>query len=484
MKKIAKLLILVLCLTLLCVGCSGKSEEGNPDNVKLDPDNPTLVTIWHYYNGAQLEAFNALIKEFNETVGLERGIVVEGFSQGNVSDLETSVLNAVHRNVGAGEMPSIFAAYADTAFAVDQLGYAVDLKPYLTEEEIGQFVDSYIEEGEFSSDGSLKIFPIAKSTEIFVLNKTDWDKFASATGAAADDLNTLEKITKTAQAYYEWTDSLTPEANDGRAFFGRDAMANYFLIGAKQLGVELFSVENGQPVLNFDKEVIRKLWDNYYVPFVKGYFAASGRFRSDDIKTGNIIAFIGSSSGATFFPEEVIVSDDESYPIEMAAFECPRFENGEKYAVQQGAGMVVTKTDETQIYASLQFLKWFTADEQNIVFSVSSGYMPVTKTANDIDQITGSTSVEQDGILPIITAALQTIDNNTLYTTKAFENGTDARNILEYSMSDKAAADRKTVVQKMAAGASLEEAAAAFVSDESFEAWYGEMRTDLEALMK
>ena len=118
------------------------------------------------------------------------------------------------------------------------------------------------------------------------------------------------------------------------------------------------------------------------------------------------------------------------------------------------------------------------------MFSVSSGYMPVTKTANDIDQITGSTSVEQDGILPIITAALQTIDNNTLYTTKAFENGTDARNILEYSMSDKAAADRKTVVQKMAAGASLEEAAAAFVSDESFEAWYGEMRTDLEALMK
>ena len=65
-------------------------------------------------------------------------------------------------------------------------------------------------------------------------------------------------------------------------------MANYFLIGAKQLGTEIFSVKDSKVTLNFDKEIIRKIWDNYYVPFVKGYFAASGKFRSDDINTGNI----------------------------------------------------------------------------------------------------------------------------------------------------------------------------------------------------
>lgn len=484
LKRIATCLLCILCAAALFAGCAKEEEEKNPTAVKLDPEHPTQVTIWHYYNGAQLEAFNTLIKSFNETVGKEQGIVVEGFSQGGVSDLENSVLDAVNHKVGAGELPSIFAAYADTAYAVDQLGYAVDLRPYFTQEELDKFIDSYILEGQFSSDGSLKIFPIAKSTEIFMLNKTDWDKFAAATGAAVEDLKTIEGVTQVAQKYYEWTDSLTEAANDGRAFFGRDAMANYFLIGAKQLGTEIFSVHDGKPTLNFDREVIRKIWDNYYVPIVKGYFSASGRFRSDDIKTGNIISFVGSSSGATFFPDEVILSDNEEYPIEMSVFECPQFAGGEKVAVQQGAGMVVTKTDEKQIYASIQFLKWFTQDERNIDFSISSGYLPVTKSANNMQTIQENLSDSVTETLPIITAAINMVQNNTLYTTKAFENGTKARDILEYSMSDLATADRKTVAGRLASGMLLEEAAAEFVNDAYFDAWYQNTKSSLEELVK
>ena len=171
-----------------------------------------------------------------------------------------------------------------------------------------------MEEGRFS-EGRIKNFPLSKSTEVFLLNRTDWEYFAEATGASYEDLATVEGLTAAAQSYYEWTDSLTPEPNDGKAFFGRDAMANHFLIGAMEMGTELFSVEDGHMTLHFDKEVVRHLWDNYYVPFVKGYFAASGRFRSDDIKTGNIVSFVGSSSCATFFPRQVIVRDTKSNPI-------------------------------------------------------------------------------------------------------------------------------------------------------------------------
>ena len=51
-----------------------------------------------------------------------------------------------------------------------------------------------------------------------MLNKTDWDKFAEATGATYEDISTIEGITETARKYYEWTDSLTPEADDGKTF--------------------------------------------------------------------------------------------------------------------------------------------------------------------------------------------------------------------------------------------------------------------------
>lgn len=340
---------------LLLTGCSmGQIGEGK-EVEKPDPKHPVTITVWNYYNGAQMQAFEDLVEEFNETEGEKQGIYVDAYSMGNVNELESNVLDAVKRKVGASELPNIFAAYADTAYAVDQLGYVVDIRPYLSEKEQSRFVESYLEEGAFSNDGSLKIFPIAKSTEVFMLNKTDWDRFAESTGASMDDLKTIEGITRTAQEYYEWTDSLTPEANDGKAFFGRDAMANYILTGARQLGVEIFSIKDEKVTLNFDYDVMRKIWDNFYIPFVKGYFGASGRFRSDDIKTGNLIAFVGSSSGSSFFPEEVILSDNERYPIELEALECPRFENSENFAVQQGAGMVVTKTDEKSIYASIEF---------------------------------------------------------------------------------------------------------------------------------
>ena len=59
-----------------------------------------------------------------------------------------------------------------------------------------------------------------------------------------------------------------------------------------------------------------------------------------------------------------------------------------------------------------------------------------------------------------------------LYTNKSFENGSAARKVLEYNLADKAAADRAEVVLLLEQGKSLEEASAAYVTEESFEDWY------------
>ena len=465
-KKKALLGVLCAAGLMAVAGCG--------ENTPLDPKNPTSITVWTYYNGDQLSAFDGMVEEFNGTVGAEKGIVVKSVSQGSVNDLEANVLAAVRGEVGADEVPNIFMAYADTAYAIDQMGQVVDLKDYLTEEEKSAYIDSYIEEGDFSGTGEIKIFPTAKSLEVLVLNKTDWDVFAEATGASYDDLSDMEGLVATAKRYYEWTDAQTPDVQgDGRALFGRDAMANYMLIGSMQMGQEIFEVSDGKMTLHFDKAVARRLWDNYYIPFVKGYFAATGRFRSDDIKTGNIIAYVGSTSGVSFFPEEVSVSDSESYPIEMDVLPCPKFEGGD-YAVQQGAGMVVTKGEEPEIYASVEFLKWFTADERNIKFSVDSGYLPVTKTANSKEAIVGSGAQIRDSMLKTLNVGVDMVNDNEMYTTRAFEGGNKARNILEYSLSDKAAADREIVVGRMTQGLSMEEAAAEFELDDNFDVWYEE----------
>ena len=140
---------------------------------------------------------------------------------------------------------------------------------------------------------------------------------------------------------------------------------------------------------------------------------------------------------------------------------------------------------EEQIEASVEFLKWFTQDERNIQFSLDSGYMPVTKEANNLETIEKDTSLnETDRTFSIVKAAIDTVNHNTLYTTKAFENGKNARSILEYSMSDKAAEDRKTVVENLQKGQTLEQASAEFTGDECFEKWYQETKEALEKLIK
>ncbi len=461
---IAAALVLPACVGL--AGCGGKGAS----------DAPVSLTVWHYYHGAQQYAFDSLVEEFNSTVGKEQGIYVQGVGQGTVSDLESAVRDSLAGKVGSDEMPDMFSSYADTAYEVEQAGALADLSDYLSDEELGVFVDSYVEEGRIAEDNSLRIFPLAKSTEVMILNRTDWDPFARAAGVSLDDLADMEGVVAVAQAYYEYTDSLTPDvANDGRAFYGRDSMANYFNIGMRQMGNEIFRVEDGEVSLNLDKASLRRLWDCYYVPMVKGYFGAYGAFRSDDVKTGELLAYTGSTTSAMYFPDAV-EGDNGRYDIDYLVMQAPGFAGGEHIAVQQGAGMAVCKSDERHEKASVEFLKWFTQAENNLVFCGDSGYLPVRKEANSsalLDQVIEERGLElSPKTYDCITQIFDEMSDMTLYTNKCFRNGSGARKVLEYHLADKAHADRVLVEQKLAEGDSLEDACAAYLTDEAFDAWY------------
>ena len=478
MKKVIKTAI-GIALLLGLAGCAKDNNHG------LSAKNPVIITIWHYYNGAQMEEFDALVKEFNETEGMKKGIVVEAFSRGGVNELGKAVEDSLAGKVGSDKIPNACSVYSDNAYQIDKQGMAVDLTKYLTPEEISQYEDAYIDEGRFPTEKELKLFPIAKSTEVFAINKTDWEKFAQATGADTSSFSTWEGIVETAKAYYEWTDSLTAEPEDGKAFFGRDAFANYMIIGSKQLGHEIFSVKDGKMNLDFDKGAMRRLWDNYYVPYVNGYFAAYGRFRSDDVKTGDLLSFVGSTSSITYFPSSVTKEDGTNYQIENDIYPLPNFEGTDPCAVQQGAGMLVLKSDETREYAAVEFLKWFTNADTNLEFATNSGYLPVKKEAREKERMEKFIEAHSDQENEMLRKCLETgfdvVGNYSLYTTKPFENGGEARELLNSSMWDKAIEDRAKVEAAIASGKTRKEAVDPFVTDENFELWYEDTYNKLKA---
>lgn len=460
------LLLVMIILSGLVMACK------NPKH-GLSPNKPVTLRIWHYYNGPQKTAFDDLVKEFNDTVGREYGIMVEAFNQGSVSDLMKKISDSLNNRVGSDEIPDIYAAYADTAYEAYLKDRLTNLNTYMTKEEIAEYL--YMEEGNFGNGGGHYLFPIAKSTEVLILNKTAWDEFVSDTGAKEEDLQTNEGITKLGALYYDWTDSRTKTPNDGKAFFGRDALSNYIIVGSMQLSQELFNVNGGEVTYNVNPGAMRVLWDNYYIPYLKGHFLALGRFRSDDMRTGDIIALTCSSPGAKFISDEVTRPDGSSYPIEIKAFPLPNFAGYPKYAVQQGAGMVINKSVESKEYASIVFLKWFTEADRNISFSVNTGYLPVKKSASNIDAIKHvmqSQGNPIDGLTEdVLFTALSMTNEYTLYTSKAFKNGNNAYNYVGTAMGQKATHDRAEITEFVRSGQNVREAEKKYEGDTNFEAW-------------
>ncbi|NLM04326.1 MAG: extracellular solute-binding protein [Clostridiales bacterium] len=479
-NKAIKLIICIFICALILMGCSNRDSE-----YVLNQKDSIVIDIWHYYNGPLKVLFDEKIKEFNETVGYEKGIIVEAFSQGNINDLERKVMESINKKIGAEKPPNMFTAYGDTAYEIDKLGLLVDLDQYLTEDEKSEYIVSYIQEGYFDDTGGLKIFPIAKATEIMMLNKTDWDKFASETGADLEDLKTWEGVARTAKKYYEWTNSKYNDINKGKSFFGRDAIANYIIVGAKQLGVEIFNVENGICTLNLDEKVMYRLWENFYIPYINGYYNSVGKFRTDDIRTGEIIALVGSTSGIGYFPERVIINDEIEYDIESIVLPLPNFENTPAHAVQQGAGMAVLKSDKASEYASVEFLKWFTGKETNIEFSIKTGYLPVKKESNKLDVILGyihkdiddRTMVQLKKFLPVVTEQLKTYE---LHTNRPFKNGADARAVLTEHLIQRCKEDRNKVLDLIDNGYTREEVIAEFDNYDNFYNWFTDLKRELE----
>lgn len=472
MQKKKILLSFFLCIFFL-TGCSCAAIPQTSNTEKT-----TVIKIWHYYNGKQKDSFEALVHHFNETAGSEKGILVTTESKGSVDELSIAITESADEKVGADLLPDVVATYADTALVLFNKGILTDISQYLTEEELSAYVPSFLEEGRLTGE-SLEILPVAKSTELLFLNATDWEPFAKAAGVSETSLETWEGLLQTAEAYYEWS--------GGKTFFGRDAFANYLIVGSMQLGSPLFHVTNQEVTLQMDEAVLHRLWDYYAVPYLKGYYGALGRFRSDDVKTGDLIACIASTASVAYYPSQVTKEDGTTYPIDVKVYRVPNFEGTPPYAVQQGAGMAVLKSDEKQEQAAVEFLKWFTDLEQNTRFSAETGYFPVKKAANspeNLKEYMASAGILEDSLSynNLLMSSL-TVEESTLYTNKAFEHGSEARSVLTYYLSDYLDACLEEMNAMLAEGMSTEDVWERYITEDLFQEWLSSLRAKLESVL-
>lgn len=460
-NRIRRTIVLaVIAGVLLAVsGCGSRQSE------RPDPAAPTVITFWHAYNAVAKARLDELVQEFNETAGMEEGILVDARGYGSSVELEEALYASANHIMGSDALPDLFTSYPDNAYRLDQIAPLVNFDDYLAAEELSRYREEFLAEGVFDESGSHKMIPVAKSTELLFLNKTDWEVFSEETGVSEEMLGTWEGLSAAAERYYEWS--------GGNPFLGMNSYNDFAVLTAAQQGQESFTGgEDGG--FRYTRETARKAWEAYYVPHIRGWYKSSV-YNQDGIKSGKLMAYIGSSAGAGFFPGEVIENENSFYEIECSALLYPSFQTGNAYMTQRGANIAAFAADEVREYAAAKFISWFTEPEQNIRFAVSTGYLPVQNEAlHSVGALVGHIEEENnsDAVKKSLQISIEAMNEKKFYVRKPFPKSYEMNQVFNTSLEDCTAAALDEMDRREADGEKRELLESEFLNEEHFNNWY------------
>lgn len=481
MKKGMRRLIFLTCILIsaLFSGCGSKREP------ILAPKKPVVVTFWHSYNDFAKSVIDEMILEFNDTIGIEKGIIIDAYGYGEQKKLENALYNSANKVMGAEAMPDMFISYSDNARRIDEYAPLVDLSQYFSEEELGMYRKEFLEEGIFGQGEPPRMIPVAKSTELVYVNTTDWQKFASESGRSDSEeeleatFGSWERIVEAAQLYYQWS--------GGKPMLGINLNNDIMYVTASQLSDPPFEQVEGKVSLRYGRDTAKKIWDTCYVPHIKGWFESSF-YNQDAIKSGRLIAYIGSSAGSGYFPSTVTIDANNCYPINCSVVSYPAFSETTRYMAQRGANIAIVKTDEPHEYAAAEFIKWFTSEEESIKFAVSTGYIPVTnKALEDKDKIYERINFGDDNkeaLNKSVAAALKAVETREFVIKRPFKNSYEVNSVFNNSLFKKIEMDLKEKKERILNGEAEQEVIRQLCGEENFDIWYNSLVRDIETNLK
>ncbi len=471
MKKSKVSALMLLIASILLSSCSKSEERG------LNPKNPVVISFFAYYNDVQTKELIKIVEKFNSTRGKEIGVVVDHIAVPSAYGANKYIVDAAVKAAGSGEFPDVFIAYKGVIPKLYGKKEVINYKDYLSEEEMGEFVEKILREGYLlGNEDNLSMLPVGSSTEIMFINKTDYEEFAKIYGFTLEDLKHYDKVLEIAEAYYEYTDAMTPDVDgDGKALLGFDSKINHIFTTMSSLGYELMEQRNGRYKLNFNEEIAGKIWDYYIAPALKGHVRRQGRFVSEDLKAGRLVLAIGSTAGSVYMSDVVIdEKTNDRREVEIATMHSPYIEGTEPKVVLQGGGVFVTKGDKLKETASVEFLRWLLNKENNTEFAFRCSYMPVRKDNTDVEFIkekAAETGVE-DRVLSAILTSIDQTNSFELYRRPYFEEYEDVKDILINVMDERIRKLRNNILELAADGGDYEELVNEAVSEKGFNDWY------------
>lgn len=362
MKKIISVMLVIILCVFSFFGC-GKTE--------LDKNNPVTLTMWHLYGEQADSPMNKLVEEFNQTVGLDKGIIINVTGMTSISHIADKLAEAQSDKAGTSDMPDLFFSQKNGALTVGTENL-INWYELFDKKDFADFVLEFLTDGEIN--GGLYVLPIAKSTNLLYICGTQFERFSSATGVTYDSLSDWDGFFDAAAKYYEWS--------GGKTFSCFDFPLLLAELAAKSVSNEPVHKEDG--TYNFENKAFESFFMRFAKSLAKGHIALSDLYSNTQLMTGEVMTGIGSSAAILYYNDTVTYPDNTQEPMNLEILPVPQLKEAKKPMITQaGAGMCAVKTTAQKAEASSVFAKWFLDPERNLDFAAICGYMPATVSAFD-----------------------------------------------------------------------------------------------------
>lgn len=359
-----KKLFVWMLILFSAIGLSGCKKE-----TTLSPDAPVTLTMWHVYGEQTDSPMNRLVDQFNETVGKEKGIIIDVTVVTNSTMLGPQLLDAHANKPGAPKMPDLFSCQPGVTKMIG-VENVLDWKDYFSEEELSRFVDVFIEEG--MVEDHLTVFPASKSSFALFINGSQFDRFSADTGVSYEDLADWDGFFDAAAQYYEWS--------GGKSFCALDYLLHNMELDALVQGGELYASDGWY---DFENPALRESWMKFARSLVQGHISLSAPYSSTQLTTGEVLSGIGSTAGILYYNDTVTYPDNTSEPTNLRILPLPKTKGATGMMPLTGIGISAYKTTEQKAEAASVFLHWFTENQRNLEFVTETGYIPINNGSFD-----------------------------------------------------------------------------------------------------
>ncbi|MDC4233266.1 extracellular solute-binding protein [Actinomyces sp. B33] len=336
----------VLSATLLGACVPGASPRSSSTGSQ---DRSSEVTIWHYWDGANADAFDAAVSAYQEQ---HPDVKISAVTVPN-SELLTKIQTAAQTDT----LPTMVIGDLVWAPRIVATGKTADLSHLLPDQTVEALYDNLRTYGT-DANGALRSVPVSANNLGFLYNK---DLYAQAGVTSAPD--TWEELISQGRTILEKTGKPPYELYTRAGDTGEGLTWN-FQVNLWQAGGEFLNTDNTSAA--FNTEAGRRALD-FWIDLLDEGLVPSATTSWGEFEKGSAAA---AQEGSWMVG---IWQNDPPFPFESA--QAPHPASGT--AATNLGGEQALVFDGAQAPAAGDFLAWFLSEEQVLEWCQKTGFLPV-----------------------------------------------------------------------------------------------------------